>query len=306
MALACGLVACGGDASSPAARTDALDGRLCARRCSRARRSRPRASGVRLRDGRLRAARGATSGGRALRHPARPVAPVPRCRSASTMPRPSRTAATYTSSVATTARATSRRGGLAFRYNPRRDRWRGCRPRPRGAPRWRPGSVGGKPLRGRRRHAGGALTTLEVYDFRRRRWTRGPDMGRRASTSRARSRAAPSTCSPGAWGARATSSAERYVPVLAGGSSCPTCASRAAGSARPPSAAEFWPAARRPGTIGEVEAYDPRDRRWSPCPDAHPRHGLGVVSRGHRVFAIEGGPEPGFHFTRDARVLDLR
>jgi hypothetical protein len=36
-----------------------------------------------------------------------------------------------------------------------------------------------------------------------------------------------------------------------------------------------------------------------------PRHGLGVVSRGRRVYAIEGGPEPGFFFSRSIEALDL-
>jgi hypothetical protein len=36
-----------------------------------------------------------------------------------------------------------------------------------------------------------------------------------------------------------------------------------------------------------------------------PRHGLGGASRGHRVFALEGGPEPGFAFSRAAECLDV-
>ena len=37
-----------------------------------------------------------------------------------------------------------------------------------------------------------------------------------------------------------------------------------------------------------------------------PRHGLGGVSLGGRVYAIEGGPEPGFHFSRAIEFLDVR
>ena len=36
-----------------------------------------------------------------------------------------------------------------------------------------------------------------------------------------------------------------------------------------------------------------------------PRHGLGGVSKGRRIYAIEGGDEPGFHFTRAIEYLDL-
>jgi non-specific serine/threonine protein kinase len=60
------------------------------------------------------------------------------------------------------------------------------------------------------------------------------------------------------------------------------------------------------GTIGEVELYDPRVRRWTGLPDLRtPRHGLGGVSRGRRVYAIEGGPTPGFDFSSANEALDI-
>ena len=47
-------------------------------------------------------------------------------------------------------------------------------------------------------------------------------------------------------------------------------------------------------TIGEVELFNPRTRRWRALPDMRtPRHGLGGAALGNRVFALEGGPEPG-------------
>ena len=56
------------------------------------------------------------------------------------------------------------------------------------------------------------------------------------------------------------------------------------------------------GTIREVELYNPATRRWRALPDLPtPRHGLGVVARGRRVFTIEGGDSPGFAFTERAR-----
>jgi hypothetical protein len=61
------------------------------------------------------------------------------------------------------------------------------------------------------------------------------------------------------------------------------------------------------GTIRVVERYDPARRRWTRLPDLRtPRHGLGVVSRGRRVYAVEGGREPGFHFSRALEVLNIR
>ena len=61
------------------------------------------------------------------------------------------------------------------------------------------------------------------------------------------------------------------------------------------------------GTIREVELYNPSTRRWRALPDLPtPRHGLGVVSRGRRVFTIEGGDRPGYAFTNAIETLLVR
>ena len=61
------------------------------------------------------------------------------------------------------------------------------------------------------------------------------------------------------------------------------------------------------GTIREVELYNPRTRRWRRLPDLPtPRHGLGVVSRGNRVYVAEGGDRPGLAFRRALEALDVR
>jgi hypothetical protein len=36
-----------------------------------------------------------------------------------------------------------------------------------------------------------------------------------------------------------------------------------------------------------------------------PRHGLGGASLGRRVYSLEGGPQPGFAFSRALEALDL-
>ena len=60
------------------------------------------------------------------------------------------------------------------------------------------------------------------------------------------------------------------------------------------------------GTIREVELYNPATRRWRSLPPMRtPRHGLGGVSRGNRVYAIEGGPTPGFDFSDTIEYLDV-
>ena len=58
------------------------------------------------------------------------------------------------------------------------------------------------------------------------------------------------------------------------------------------------------GTIAEVELYDVGKRRWRALPDMKtPRHGLGGVAYRGRVFALEGGPQPGFHFSTTVEAL---
>ena len=59
-------------------------------------------------------------------------------------------------------------------------------------------------------------------------------------------------------------------------------------------------------TIGEVELLDTRTRRWRRLPDMRtPRHGLGGVARGKRVYSLLGGPQPGFHFASTVEYLDV-
>ena len=60
-------------------------------------------------------------------------------------------------------------------------------------------------------------------------------------------------------------------------------------------------------TIREVELLDPRRQRWERLPDMRsPRHGLGGVAMGNRVYAIEGGVQPGFSFSSAIEALDVR
>jgi len=48
------------------------------------------------------------------------------------------------------------------------------------------------------------------------------------------------------------------------------------------------------GTDRAVWALRPGTRRWLRLPDLPtPRHGLGVVGLGGRVWVVAGGPEPG-------------
>jgi hypothetical protein len=59
-------------------------------------------------------------------------------------------------------------------------------------------------------------------------------------------------------------------------------------------------------TIGSVELFDPRTRRWTSLPDMRtPRHGLGGAALGNRVFALEGGVTPGFAVSPTIEFLDV-
>ena len=51
-------------------------------------------------------------------------------------------------------------------------------------------------------------------------------------------------------------------------------------------------------TFAEAERYDPAAERWEalpPMPTA--RHGLGAAAVDGAIYAVAGGPEPGFAFS---------
>jgi N-acetylneuraminic acid mutarotase len=61
------------------------------------------------------------------------------------------------------------------------------------------------------------------------------------------------------------------------------------------------------GTSTAVYAFDVRSKRWHRLPDLPtPRHGLGVVGFGGRVYVIGGGPTPGLSVSRANEFLQLR
>jgi hypothetical protein len=61
------------------------------------------------------------------------------------------------------------------------------------------------------------------------------------------------------------------------------------------------------GTSPAVYAFDVRSRRWRRLPDLPtPRHGLGVLGFGGRVYVIGGGPTPGLSVSAANEFLQLR
>ena len=114
----------------------------------------------------------------------------------------------------------------------------------------------------------GGLTTVERYDPRRDRWSKLPDL------RTARSGHATLTVG-GRRGGRI---------VVFGGE-------------------ELGPGGT---TIEQVELFDPREGGWMALPDmVTPRHGVGGATKGDRVYALEGGPQPGLAYSPALEYLDL-
>lgn len=201
---------------------------------------------------------------------------------------------------------------VLFRYNPRSNRWRRLQPAP--TPR---AAHAAAVIRGRLYVAGGAndsgsLRSLEVYDFERRRWRSGPDFpgparnhttgvatggrfyvlaGRDASNLAAAERYDPRT--------------RRWQPLPGMGTPRGGIASVRLGDGR---IVVFGGEELGAGgeTIAEVELFDPRTGRWRRLPDMRtPRHGLGGVALGNRVFAVEGGPQPGLAYSAAIEFIDV-
>jgi len=200
-----------------------------------------------------------------------------------------------------------------YAYDPRRDRWRRLPDarEPRAAHAL--GVLDGKLYAAGGANDTGSLSSMEVYDFSERRWTRGPSFqGPRRDHTTGVASGGYFYALAGREGARNYTVAERYDPRRRSWEKLPSMRRARGGIA---SAAlsggrvvvfggEDFGTGK---TIPEVELYDPRTRRWRSLPNMRtPRHGLGGASRGNRIFAIQGGPQPGFHFASIIEFLDVR
>jgi N-acetylneuraminic acid mutarotase len=200
-----------------------------------------------------------------------------------------------------------------YRYDPRRDRWA----RLPGSP--APRAAHAAAVIGRRMYvAGGAnaegsLRSLEVYNFRRRRWRRGPSFRGPARNHTAGVATGGRFYVLAGRDDRNFRSVDRYDPRRRRWRRMPAMRTARGGIAaarlRDGRIVVFGGEQLGPGgtTIEQVELFNPRSRRWRTLPDMRtPRHGLGGVARGNRVYAIEGGPRPGFHFSSAIEFLDVR
>jgi hypothetical protein len=158
----------------------------------------------------------------------------------------------------------------------------------------------------------GSLRSLEIYDFRRRRWLRGPSFPGPARNHTAGVATGGRFYVLAGRDAGNYAVAERYDPRRRAWERLPDMrtprggiASARLGDGR---VVVFGGENLTPGgtTIREVELFDPRRRRWERLPAMRtPRHGLGGVALGNRVYAIQGGLEPGFSFSNALEVLDV-
>jgi N-acetylneuraminic acid mutarotase len=198
-------------------------------------------------------------------------------------------------------------------YDPRRDRWRRlpAAPTPRAAHAL--AVVGNRLYAAGGANADGSLRSMEVYDFRSRRWRRGPSFPGppRDHTTGVASRGRFYVLA-GREGGNNYTAAERYDPRRRRWERLPDMQRARGGIAsvrlRDGRIVVFGGEDFGAGsTIREVELFNPRTRRWRRLADLRtPRHGLGGAALSNRVYAVVGGPRPGFHFSDAIEFLDVR
>jgi N-acetylneuraminic acid mutarotase len=209
------------------------------------------------------------------------------------------------------ASATGLQGEVAalFRYRPETNRWARL---PNAASKRAAhtiGVIGDRLYVAGGARAGKALKTLEIYDFRSRLWSSGPSMHTAREHLTGVSTGGYFYALAGrAAGVGNFKVAERYDPRKRRWQRLPDMNKPRGGIAAAVVGKRIvvFGGEEAAGTIAEVEQYDPTGRKWSRLPAMRtPRHGLGGVSRNRRVYAIEGGPMPGFHFSRAIEALDV-
>jgi len=200
---------------------------------------------------------------------------------------------------------------ILLRYDPRRNRWKRLpsSPSPRAAE--AAAVVGRRLFVAGGSNNKGSLRSLEVYDFARQRWRSGPDFkgpARNHTTGAGVGRFFYVLAGRDQQNFR---DVDRYDTKRRRWARMPRMKTPRGGIASAVvhgTIVVFGGENLGPGgtTIAPVERFDPRRRRWTSLPDMRtPRHGLGGAALGRRVYTLEGGPQPGFHFSRTIEFLDL-
>jgi N-acetylneuraminic acid mutarotase len=154
--------------------------------------------------------------------------------------------------------------------------------------------------------AGQQLDVLEVFDLASSSWKPGPPMG----VAREHIAATVAGGSIYVFGGRSPNlrTVERYRPGAGRWQRlAPLLTARSGIAAATVEGKPVVFGGEEPqGTIKPVELFDPQPGRWHRLPGMlTPRHGLGAAALGRRVYALEGGPEPGFAFSDAIEFLDV-
>ncbi len=198
-------------------------------------------------------------------------------------------------------------------YHPGRNRWRRLRSSPTARAAHAAAVVGHRLYVAGGADSSRSLRSLEVFDFRSRRWRRGPSFPGPARNHTTGVAAKGRFYVLAGRDGSNLAVAERYSPRERRWERLPNLRVARGGIASALVSrgriVVFGGENLEPGgtTIAPVELFDIRKRRWRRLPDMlTPRHGLGGAALGDRVYAVQGGPEPGFHFSRALEFLDVR
>lgn len=201
-----------------------------------------------------------------------------------------------------------------LRYDPEKDQWSAMPDAPTAR-----GAAAVAVIGDRLYLAGGAdalqaLHTFEIFDFRTQRWTAGPPLPL-ATEHVAGSGVDGAFYVVGGrpqYGGANYSFVQRYQPATGEWGRVADLLRARAGFAAATACGRIVafggedPRSGPPGTIAEVEAYDPDGDEWQPLPAMlTPRHGLAGAAVGSRVFALEGGDVTFAAITNVAESLRL-
>jgi Kelch motif len=210
------------------------------------------------------------------------------------------------------ARGLSTPTGALLEYEPERNRWRRLRSARVARAAHAAAVIGHRLYVAGGSDDSGSLRSLEIFDFRRRRWLSGPSFpGPARNHTTGAASGGRFYVLAGRDSANFTA-AERYDPRRRRWERLPDMRTPRGGIAsarlRDGRIVVFGGENLTPGgtTIAEVELLDPKRRRWRALPDMRtPRHGLGGVAVGSRIYAIQGGVSPGLSFSNAIEALDV-